>query len=201
MRLPYLVAGGLFALSRAIGSDRLRVVAKPLLMPLLSLQIGRLPRADRAIAVTGLGGAWIGDLMLLRDDRLLPAAFAFAANHAACLTLLRRRGAKFHPRQVLARALPVAIAARLAGDRLPLVVVYGGMVAAVSALAADPQLRGRGLGLGGNLFLLSDSLILVRTIVASAGTTSVAVDRILDSSAAVTYAGAQQLLIEGLRTD
>jgi len=193
---PYWLAGAAYAASRAVGSRWVRDVAKPLVVPLLADAVVALPRRDRAPAAVGLTGGWIGDLLLLRKDRLRPAAAAFALNHAAYLALLHRRGARFRPGPVALRAVPLAAAAVLGGrERLGLVLTYGGFVGATSALASDPALRGSGAAAGGNLFLLSDSLILVRTV-ALPGDTPAA--RAVDTAVAVTYVAAQRLLMSAL---
>ena len=192
----YWLAGVAYAASRVVGSRRLHDAAKPLVVPLLADAVVDLPRRDRPLATLGLAGGWLGDMLLLRKDRLRPAAAAFAVNHAAYLTLLHRRGARFRPGPVALRAVPLVAAAILGGrERLGLVLTYGGFVGATSALASDPALRGSGAATGGNLFLLSDSLILVRTV-ALPGDAPAA--RATDTAVAATYVAAQRLLMGAL---
>ncbi|MDO5513286.1 lysoplasmalogenase family protein, partial [Corynebacterium sp.] len=156
------------------------------------------PSPEREIGLVGLAGGWVGDLLLMRPDSLRPGAAAFAVNQAAYQWLLWRRGARFRPGTVGLRAVPFAAAAWFGRGHLDVVLLYGGMVTATSALAADPELRARGLAAGGNLFLLSDSLILGRMLLPDRDS---ALGRGLDVAVAVTYVAAQRLLVDGLFRD
>ena len=195
LRAAYLLAGGGYVASRALGSRRLLLAAKPVVVPLLIDAPLAAPHPAREVGLLGLAGGWVGDLLLLREGRLRPGAAAFAVNQAAYQWLLWRAGARPRPLPVALHAVPFAAAAWWGRTRLGLVATYGGMVAATSALAADPALRGRGVAAGGLLFLLSDSLILARLQLPDRDT---AVGRGLDVAVAVTYVAAQRLLVDGL---
>lgn len=195
-RGAFWAASAGYVLARAIAAPALQRVAKPLVVPLLVADVvRRFPRRERPLVSVGLLGGWVGDVLLLSDVRLAPAAATFAVNHGAYQALLWRRGARPQPAAVALRAVPLAAVAWFGRDRLPLVVSYGGMVAATSALAADPVLRGRGVALGANLFLLSDALIFAR---AELHLPDATVGRGVDVAIAATYVLAQKRLVEGL---
>lgn len=194
-RLAFWVAGGAYAASRAVGSRRLQAVSKPLVVPLLLDVPLAAPRPDREVGVVGLLGGWVGDLLLMREGRLAQGAAAFAVNQAAYQWLLWRAGARVRHGPLAVHAVPFAAAAWFGRAHLGLVGTYGGMVAATSVLAADPVVRGRGVAAGGHLFLLSDSLILVRMVIPEGNR---ALGRGLDVAVAVTYVAAQRLLVDGL---
>ncbi|MDO5668508.1 MAG: lysoplasmalogenase family protein [Corynebacterium sp.] len=196
MRWLYWLAGGAYAASRLLGSRRLQAVSKPAVVPLLIDAPLTAPTPEREIGLVGLAGGWAGDLLLMRPGGLRAGASAFAVNQAAYQWLLWRRGARFRMAPVVLRAVPFAAATWFGRGHLSLVAIYGGMVTATSALAADPAMRGRGLALGGNLFLLSDSLILLRLLLRSEGSRSIA--RGLDLAVALTYVLAQRMLVDGL---
>lgn len=195
LRAAFWAAGGGYAVSRALGSRGLLRVSKPLVVLLLLDAPLTADRPTREVGVVALAGGWVGDLLLMREGSLRQGAAAFAVNHAGYQWLLWREGARFRPVPTLLRAAPLAAAAVAGRRHLPLVLTYGGMVGATSALASDPALRGRGLALGGNLFLLSDSLILARMLLSSRETL---LGRGLDVAVALTYVAAQQLLVDGL---
>ncbi|GAB3706808.1 lysoplasmalogenase family protein [Corynebacterium nasicanis] len=191
-RLAYWVAGGAYVASRGLGSRRLLLASKPLVVPLLI----DAPLTSRPITHLGLAGGWIGDLLLMREGRLAAGATAFAVNQAAYQWVLWRAGARVRPLPLVLHAVPFTAAAWWGRRHLGLVLLYGGMVTATSTLAADPVLRGRGVATGGHLFLLSDSLILARTLLPSRDTV---LARGLDVAVAATYVVAQRLLVDGLR--
>jgi len=198
LRAAYWLAGGGYAASRAVGSRRLLAVSKPTVVPLLIDAPLSAPSPRREVGLVGLAGGWAGDLLLMRPGGLRAGAAAFAVNQAAYQWLLGRRGARFRALPVVVRAVPFTAAAWFGRRHLGLVLLYGGMVTATSALAADPQLRARGAAgvtAGGNLFLLSDSLILVRMLL---NARDVALARTIDVAVAVTYVAAQRLLVDGL---
>lgn len=198
LRAAYWLVGGAYAASRAVGSRRLLLASKPAVVPLLLDAPLAAPSPEREVGLVGLAGGWAGDVVLLRENSLPQGAAAFAVNQAAYQWLLWRRGARFRPGPVALRAVPFAAAAWLGRRHLGLVLLYGGMVTATAALAADPRLRGRGLAglaVGGDLFLLSDSLILVRMLLPSRDS---GLARGLDVAVAGTYVTAQRLLVDGL---
>lgn len=195
LRAAYWAAGGAYALSKALGARRLLSVSKPLVVPLLLDAPLTAPDPARGVGVVGLAGGWLGDLLLMREGRLAPGAAAFAVNQAAYQWLLWRAGARFRPVPVVLHAVPFSAAAGAGRAHPVLVGTYGGMVATTSALAADPVLRGRGVATGAHLFLLSDSLILVRMLLPARDTV---LARGVDVAVAVTYVVAQRLLVDGL---
>lgn len=197
-RTGFLLAGGAYVASRALGSERLLRVSKPLVVPLLLDTVLTSPRAGRgekAVGVVGLGGGWIGDLVLMGEDRLGEGAAAFAVNQVAYQVLLWRRGARPRRGRVLLHAVPLAGAAWFGRERLRLVGTYGVLLALTSTLASDPAVRGRGLATGGHLFLLSDALILLQTLLPQPDSLP---GRVVETAVAATYAGAQRLLVDGL---
>lgn len=194
-RLALWAAAGAYVSSRAVGSRRLQVVSKPLVVPLLLDAPLNAPSPDSEVGTIGLLGGWVGDLLLMREGRLHQGAAAFAVNQAAYQWLLWRAGARVRPGPLVVHAVPFVAAAWFGRAHLGLVCTYGGMVAATSVLTADPILRGRGVAAGGHLFLLSDSLILARMLIPEKNR---ALGRGLDVAVAGTYVAAQRLLVDGL---
>ncbi len=135
------------------------VLAKPLLMPLLvAYVISR--RAPRLLVAALLFG-WGGDLALLFDAEpaFLIGMGSFAAGHV-CYFVLFGRG-RTHP------GLGAAYAAALIGTvgllwgdlPAPLRIPVAGYSLLLTAMAYRSSAFGLRAGLGGALFLLSDSLI------------------------------------------
>ncbi|MEU6867175.1 lysoplasmalogenase, partial [Streptomyces sp. NPDC046876] len=136
------------------------VLAKPLLMPLLVAYVLTRPRAPRLLVAALLFG-WGGDLALLFDAEpaFLIGMGSFAAGHVCYLVLFGR--GRTHP------GLGAAYAAALLGTvgllwsdlpaalRIP-VACYSLLL---TAMAYRSSVFGPRAGLGGALFLLSDSLI------------------------------------------
>ncbi|MEU3773819.1 lysoplasmalogenase [Streptomyces sp. NPDC032472] len=137
------------------------VLAKPLLMPLLvAYVVLTRPRAPRLLVAALLFG-WGGDLALLFDAEpaFLIGMGSFAAGHVCYLVLFGR--GRTHP------GLGAAYAAALLGTvgllwsdlpaalRIP-VACYSLLL---TAMAYRSSALGPRAGLGGALFLLSDSLI------------------------------------------
>ncbi|MEW1634786.1 lysoplasmalogenase [Streptomyces sp. NPDC093801] len=146
------------------------VVAKPLLMPLLVAYVLTLPRSP-----SGTGGApgaprllvaallfgWGGDLALLFDAEpaFLVGMGSFAAGHVCYLVLFGR--GRTSP--VLGGAYAVALVGTVAllwGD-LPagLRIPVAGYSLLLASMAYRSSALGRVAGVGGALFLLSDTLI------------------------------------------
>ncbi|MFD3587228.1 lysoplasmalogenase [Streptomyces sp. NPDC058683] len=140
------------------------VVAKVLLMPLLAAWTAR--AGGSRLLVAALLCGWGGDVLLLSDaDPAFMAGMAcFAAGHVCYLVLFRRHG----PAHARARVLAVAYAAALvtlvallwpdlpAGLRVP-VAGYSTLLTAMAYTAVTRL--GPVAGLGGALFMLSDTLI------------------------------------------
>ncbi|MEV0409246.1 lysoplasmalogenase [Streptomyces sp. NPDC050448] len=141
------------------------VIAKPLLMPLLVAYVcfhrsGGTRRAPRLLIAALLFG-WGGDLALLFDAEpaFLVGMGSFAAGHVCYLVLFGRRGT--HP--ALGGAYAVALLGTVAllwGD-LPagLRIPVAGYSLLLTAMAYRSSALGLRAGLGGALFLLSDTLI------------------------------------------
>jgi uncharacterized membrane protein YhhN len=155
--------------SLAAGFHPGHVVAKPLLMPLLAA-CARARGAPRLL-VAALVFGWGGDVLLLSDPSpaFLAGMASFAAGHLCYVVLFRRllsrsRTGTPHARDrllacVYAAAL-VTMAALLwpdlpAGLRVPV----AGYSTLLTAMAFSAARLGPVAGLGGALFLLSDTLI------------------------------------------
>ncbi|MFD3541178.1 lysoplasmalogenase [Streptomyces sp. NPDC058662] len=134
-------------------------VFKPLLMPLLVAYA--LTRGAPRLLVAALLFGWGGDLALLFDAEaaFLVGMGSFAVGHVCYLVLFGRRAA--HPLLGGAYALAlVGTVALLWGD-LPadLRVPVAGYSLLLTAMAFRSSALGPRAGLGGALFLLSDTLI------------------------------------------
>jgi hypothetical protein len=209
--------------------DRVTRVVKPTLMPLLGAHActrasppGPPTQGDRLpVVLGGLAGGLLGDVILMGDDgrsedpavrarNLNRGSAAFSVNQVAYIGELWRRGHRPRRSTVVLRA-PVLVsgmvtAATGAPAALPAAAGYGTALAATSVLAADPQARTdgssadlSGLGLGGNLFVLSDGLILARLAFLRGGSPAVQrLDGLVDGLVMATYVAAQLLIVEGL---
>ncbi|MEU9337599.1 lysoplasmalogenase [Streptomyces sp. NPDC048290] len=146
------------------GSEAGHLVAKPLLMPLLAAWAA-LSGAPRLLIAALLFG-WGGDVLLLADadPAFLAGMGSFAAGHVCYLVLFRRMG----PSRASAKLLAPAYALTLVGvvallwPNLPAdlriaVAAYSALLTAMAYLAATRV--GLVAGIGGALFLLSDTLI------------------------------------------
>lgn len=167
------------AASVLVNIPKLKPVVKPLLMPLLSGRVLRSDAQDKGRGLLALAGNTIGDVVLLKPNSLVQGACGFAVNHLAYCDLLVRRGARLHLNSAAIRGIPLAVATAITVKKAPrylgLVLGYGGTLATMSALAADPDLvtentASRGFDLGGNLFLLSDFVLLLREVTARPNT-------------------------------
>ncbi|MER5754761.1 lysoplasmalogenase [Streptomyces sp. NPDC002088] len=160
-----------FALATAVdlgsllaGADTGHTVAKPLLMPLLAGYAG-LRGAPRLLVAALLFG-WGGDTLLLSDadPAFLAGMASFAAGHVCYLALFHRTGTARARAALLLPGYAVALLTTVAllwpdlpADlRLP-VAVYSTLLTAM-AYAAATRL-GLVAGLGGALFMVSDTLI------------------------------------------
>ncbi|GHA56826.1 lysoplasmalogenase [Streptomyces purpurascens] len=167
-----LAAFGLAAavdlVSLAVGFDTGHTVAKPLLMPLLALWAA-LRQAPRLLLAALLFG-WGGDVLLLSDAEpaFLAGMGSFAAGHVCYLVLFRTYGSRNAvPRAragLLALGYGTALVTTVAllWPDLPadLRVPVAGYSLLLTAMAYGSATRlGLCAGLGGALFLLSDTLI------------------------------------------
>lgn len=169
----------------------------------------------------GLAGGWFGDLVLMpRKNDLNKGAAAFAVNQIAYIKMLHDAGARPNRFRSLARyplwAASTAGAAFTRPDLLPAAAGYGLLLTTTSMLGDDPVLESAGaagparpvgaagelaegdprygIGHGGNLFLVSDALLMLRALVGEEGV----VGKLLDAGVMDTYTAAQLLLVDGI---
>jgi uncharacterized membrane protein YhhN len=162
--LACFVAAGLTDLiSLAAGFGGGHVVAKPLLMPLLAAWAA--VRGAPRLLVTALLCGWGGDVLLLSDTgpAFLAGMACFAAGHVCYIALFRRHGTP-RTRALLpapAYALSLATMVALLWPALPtdLRVPVAGYSTLLVAMAYTAAGLGLATGLGGVLFVLSDTLI------------------------------------------
>ncbi|MFC9847583.1 lysoplasmalogenase [Streptomyces sp. NPDC060223] len=147
--------------SLAAGFDPGHMVAKPLLMPLLAAHVAT--RGGPRLLVAALLFGWGGDTLLLfdTDPAFLAGMASFAAGHACYLALFRSapraRGAWF----LCAYAIALVAGVTLLWPDLPaeLRLPVAGYGLLLTAMAYGATRIGLVTGLGGALFLLSDTLI------------------------------------------
>lgn len=216
LRTAYLAAGAVSVVAAAAGrrGDRLTRIVKPTLMPLLAgTVLARGQRKATATVVAGLAAGWVGDIILMGADgrsddsrtrarNLNRGSAAFALNQVAYIAELSRAGHRPRKSTVALRAPVLAsgvvTAATGAPAALPAAVGYGSLLAGTSVLAADEG-ETTPLGLGGNLFVLSDGLILARQAFLTGEKPVIRVlDGLVDGLVMATYVAAQLLLVEGL---
>ncbi|MDK8767553.1 lysoplasmalogenase [Corynebacterium freneyi] len=220
-RAAYVGAAAVNVVSSALGAEKPRKVSKTLLMPLLAASVVR-RRHETRPAVTaglliGLTAGWIGDLVLMpRKNDLNKGAAAFTGNQLAYIALLLDAGARPNRFRALTRyplwAASTVGAAVTRPDLLPAAAGYGFLLTGTSMLGddstlvaglsadvepggdlakADPRF---GIGHGGNLFLISDALLMLRALVGEEGV----VGKLLDAGVMDTYTAAQLLLVDGI---
>ncbi|WP_345044318.1 lysoplasmalogenase [Streptomyces sannanensis] len=173
------------------GSETGHTIAKPLLMPLLA-GYAALHRAPRMLIAALLFG-WGGDVLLLSDAdaAFLGGMGSFAAGHICYLILFAGR----RTRRPLAAGYTVALVGTVALLWPDLPADLRVPVAGYSLLLAAMALRSAGLGavagVGGALFLLSDTLI-------ATGVADWPQLPVPDFWIMLTYLGAQYLLAAGV---
>ncbi|WP_043173543.1 lysoplasmalogenase [Streptomyces sp. NRRL B-24484] len=153
----------------ATGATVLQNVTKPALMPLLAAHsLASAERAPKLLAPALLASA-AGDVLLQLggSTAFLAGMGSFAAAHVAYVTMFARQGAFTDRRRTLLVATGYAAAwAAMISQLWPDLGALQIPVAAYSLLLASTAVSSAGLGLatgiGGGLFLLSDSLIAVR---------------------------------------
>ncbi|GHD54507.1 lysoplasmalogenase [Streptomyces mirabilis] len=188
--------------SLAVGFTPGHLVAKPLLMPLLAAHA--VVRGGPRLLVAALLCGWGGDVLLLSDadPAFLVGMASFAAGHVCYLLLFRRPDAPHRPPHVRgpsawlggAYVLALVVTVTLLWPDLPagLRVPVAGYSLLLTAMAAASTRLGLVAGVGGALFLLSDTLIA----------TGVADWPQLprpDFWIMLTYAAAQFLLVSGVQ--
>ncbi|NGO81516.1 lysoplasmalogenase [Streptomyces sp. YC504] len=189
------VAGDLVSL--LVGWDLGHTLCKPLLLPLLAAYA--VVRGAPRLLIAALFFGWCGDVLLMfdADAAFLAGMGGFAAGHVCYLVLFARYGRRGERAHFLLATYSVVLAATLPllwGDlpaelRIP-VVAYSLLLTAMAYRAAR---LGAVAGIGGALFLLSDTLIA----------TGIADWPQLprpDFWIMLTYAAAQALLVRGVLT-
>jgi uncharacterized membrane protein YhhN len=150
--------------SLAVGFDGGHVVAKPLLMPLLAAWAA--VRGAPRLLVAALLCGWGGDVLLLSDTdgAFLAGMACFAAGHVCYLALFVRHGTPraraLLPAPVYALTLGTTVALLWPDLPADLRIPVAGYSTLLVAMAYTAAARfGLVTGLGGALFLLSDTLI------------------------------------------
>jgi uncharacterized membrane protein YhhN len=160
-----LVLGAVHLVAVAADISWLEWATKPLLMPLLALWL--FTRNGPRLMIAGLLFSALGDVLLQFDDLFIYGMAGFAAAHVCYVTFFVRSGALANlrtkwwiPAGYL--ALWIALMAWLwsgLGDLQIPVAAYSLLLFSTGATSAG--FSGR-TGLGGLLFVLSDSLIALR---------------------------------------
>ncbi|MCX5383229.1 lysoplasmalogenase [Streptomyces sp. NBC_00083] len=192
--VAFVLAGAVDLVSLLAGWHPGHLVAKPLLMPLLAGHV--YARGGPKLLVAALLCGWGGDVFLLSgaDAAFLLGMGCFAAGHVCYLVLFGR--GRTHPG--LGAAYGIALVATVAalwpdlpaGLRIPV----AGYSLLLTAMAYRSSRLGPLVGVGGALFLLSDTLIA----------TGVADWPQLprpDFWIMLTYVGAQALLAQAYREE
>ncbi|WP_063775031.1 lysoplasmalogenase [Streptacidiphilus anmyonensis] len=163
----YLILSAAYLVLTLVGLPLATELLKPLLMPALALAV--VPRGAPRLLLGALVASWVGDTALLFGGGwFLVGMGGFAAAHVCYITLFTRGGAlrrvKAGRTRLALGGYAVVWAALItqlwpdlpAGLRIP-VACYSLLLAgtAATSFAAGPPLA----GVGGGLFLLSDSLI------------------------------------------
>ncbi|MEV7346719.1 lysoplasmalogenase [Streptomyces sp. NPDC093544] len=179
--------------SLAAGFDPGHTVAKPLLMPLLAAHVGA--RGGPGLLVAALLFGWGGDTLLLfdADPAFLAGMASFAAGHACYLALFKSAPRARGARLLGAYGIALLATVTLLWPDLPaeLRLPVAGYSLLLTAMAYGSTRLGLVAGVGGALFLLSDTLIA----------TGVADWPQLprpDFWIMLTYAAAQFLLVKGV---
>jgi uncharacterized membrane protein YhhN len=172
------------------GPDIARIVTKVLLMPALALAV--LPAAT-PLLIGALIGGWIGDIFLLADGTwFLIGMAAFAGGHICYIAQFVGRGGR--PRVaaivgyfVIWAAMITLLWPDLGALRIP-VALYSLLLATTAVTSTNAGLRA---GLGGALFLISDSMIAM-------GLADWSRPPLVDFWIMLTYVAAQYLLATGI---
>ncbi|MET9518785.1 lysoplasmalogenase [Streptomyces sp. NPDC002994] len=177
------------------GADPGHMIAKPLLMPLLAAYAA-VRGAPRLLVVALLFG-WGGDVFLLADAdwAFLVGMASFAAGHVCYLLLFGRDSRTSRTSKVLGAGYAVALLTTVAllWPDLPaeLRIPVAGYSLLLTAMAWRASGLGLYAGLGGALFLLSDTLI-------ATGVAEWPQLPAPDFWIMLTYAAAQYLLVTGV---
>lgn len=224
MKLEHVVLLGAAAATVAgavTENEKLQLAAKPLIGPALAVRVlrrrGNLDAVDTGLLLGSLTAATVGDVFMIDPDddtRLRNGARSFAVMQAGYSAVLARRGARPTVPALVPRLLSWLGAAALLRARArtvaPTLTGYGAVLGTMSTLSADPALapgarvvagtvvptagaRSR-LGVGGLLFLGSDSLIVVRRLFVRGDTGR----RVVEGAVLASYVAAQALLVDGM---
>jgi len=181
------------------GRHRVRLVTKPLLMPVLAARLATESGSEARGVIAAQALSWGGDVALLKEGRrpLLAGLGSFLAAHLCYVAAFRRRSsapllATPGRRRLLALCGVANAGMALAAGRADRtmagpVAAYGAALATMvtSAAAVDAD-RGRGPILtGASLFLLSDTLLGLRLFVVGEDS------RALEGAVMATYTAAQ----------
>lgn len=218
IRIGYLAASAVSVWAAASASTKVTYLIKPSLMPLLcascslfatpvNRRIGLEKWTDTGLLVGGLAFGCLGDVILMgregrskdgvtRARNLNKGSCAFAVNQLAYHALLIRLGARPKKSNLLLRVPVVFGAIGLAvwknPNALPAAAGYGALLGATSILAEAycPE-----AAFGGNVFVLSDALILAR-LAFLIGTPKI--DSLVDGAVMTTYSVAQLLITDAI---
>ncbi|MFJ6250719.1 MULTISPECIES: lysoplasmalogenase [unclassified Streptomyces] len=158
-----LAAFGLAAavdlVSLLAGAEPGHQIAKPLLMPLLAAYAAT--RKAPKLLVAALLSGWAGDVLLLSDadGAFLAGMGSFAVGHVCYLALFGRRRASPALGALYAAALAGTVALLWSDLPAELRIPVAGYSLLLTAMAHRASSLGLLAGLGGALFLLSDTLI------------------------------------------
>lgn len=141
------------------GADTGHLVAKPILLPLLAAYAAT--RGAPKILVAALLFGWAGDVFLLSDAdwAFLVGMGCFAAGHVCYLVLFGRRRTSPLLGLVYAVVLGATVVALWPGLPADLRIPVAGYSLLLTAMAYRSSSLGVLTGIGGALFLLSDTLI------------------------------------------
>lgn len=141
------------------GADTGHLVAKPILLPLLAAYAAT--RGAPKILVAALLFGWAGDVFLLSDadGAFLVGMGCFAAGHVCYLVLFGRRRTSPLLGLVYAVVLGATVVALWPGLPADLRIPVAGYSLLLTAMAYRSSSLGVLTGIGGALFLLSDTLI------------------------------------------
>ncbi|MEV1021770.1 lysoplasmalogenase [Streptomyces sp. NPDC050264] len=163
LRTGFLVVCAVDLGALLAGSDATHTAAKPLLMPLLAAYV--IARGAPRLLCAALLLGWGGDVLLLfdQDAAFLAGMGCFAAGHLCYLALFRRHGRAREHGRLLGAGYAIALVTMIASLWPDLPAGMRGPVAAYSvlltAMAYGASRLGTAAGIGGALFLLSDTLI------------------------------------------
>ncbi|MER5307843.1 lysoplasmalogenase [Streptomyces sp. NPDC002773] len=185
------IAAAADLISLLAGAELGHQLAKPLLMPLLAAYA--LTRGAPKLLTVALLFGWGGDVFLLSDAdwAFLVGMGSFAAGHVCYLVLFGRRRTSVPLAAAYTAALVAAVALLWPDLPADLRIPVAGYSLLLTAMAYRASSLGLLAGLGGALFLLSDTLI-------ATGVAEWPQLPVPDFWVMLTYIGAQYLLTAGV---